>query len=161
MGKVNTKKSVLFVCLGNICRSPAADGIFHALVERHGVADQFHIDSAGTYGGHVGELPDSRMRRAASRRGFDLTHRSRQVKPADFDKFDLIVAMDDSNYQNLMRMAPTLEDQQKIHRMIDYCAPTSYSYIPDPYYEGAEGFEVVLDLLGKGCEELLSSLLKK
>ena len=101
------KTRILFVCLGNICRSPAADGIMHDLVEKQGVADRFTIDSAGTYGGHRGELPDPRMRSAASRRGYALTHRARQVSEADFDRFDMIVGMDDMNYETLYRMAPS------------------------------------------------------
>ena len=101
------KTRILFVCLGNICRSPAAEGIMRRIVERRGLSGTFGIDSAGTYGGHRGELPDPRMRSAASRRGYALTHRSRQVREEDFDRFDMIVAMDDMNYESLNRLAPT------------------------------------------------------
>ena len=86
---------ILFVCLGNICRSPAAEGVMRALVEKRGVADRFKIDSAGTYSGHAGDLPDSRMRAAASRRGYNLTHRARQIREEDFERFDRIIVMDD------------------------------------------------------------------
>lgn len=148
------KKRILFVCLGNICRSPAAQGIFEHIVEARGVAADYHIDSAGTYGGHSGSLPDPRMREAASRRGYNLTHRSRQVRRTDFENFDMLIAMDDSNYENLARLAPTIEDTGKIYRMVEFGTRDDYSYIPDPYYEGREGFELVLDLLEDACEGL-------
>lgn len=153
------KTRVLFVCLGNICRSPAAQGVMQQLVDERGLTDSFFIDSAGTYGGHAGELPDKRMRVHARRRGYDLTHRSRRVSSSDFDDFDVIVAMDDSNYHRLRELAPTAEDAAKIVRMIDYCRlSTRYDYVPDPYYEGAEGFELVLDLLQDACRGLLDEL---
>ena len=153
------KTRILFVCLGNICRSPAADGIMHDLVERRGVADRFTIDSAGTYGGHRGELPDPRMRSAASRRGYALTHRARQVSEADFDRFDMIVGMDDMNYETLYRMAPSPEAARKIFRMTEFCRRhPDRTYVPDPYYEGHEGFELVLDMLEDGCEGILEYL---
>lgn len=143
------------MCLGNICRSPAAEGIFRMLVEGRGVSEDFAIDSAGTYGGHAGELPDPRMREAASRRGYLLTHRSRPVRPDDFDRFDIIIAMDDSVYERLNRLAPTVEARQKIYRMVEFGTRTDYDHIPDPYYEGRQGFELVLDLLEDACEGLL------
>lgn len=149
-------KRILFVCLGNICRSPAADGILHSLVQRRGLAEQFEIDSAGTYGGHRGELPDARMREAASRRGYALTHRARQVREEDFERFDMIVAMDDMNYEALHRLAPSREAGRKIFRMTEFCRRhPDRTYVPDPYYEGREGFELVLDMLEDGCEEIL------
>lgn len=151
--------SILFVCLGNICRSPAAEGIFRSMVEQRGVADRFTIDSAGLYGGHAGDQPDSRMRVHAFQRGYSLIHRSRQVKASDFEDFDLIIAMDDSNYSRLRRLAPTVEDERKVVKMIDYVKGfPQYDCIPDPYYEGAEGFEIVLDLLEDGCRNLLDGL---
>ena len=148
-------KRVLFVCLGNICRSSAADGIMHRLVEERGVAKEWEIDSAGTYGGHAGDLPDPRMRAAGRRRGYNFTHRSRKVRAEDFERFDLLLAMDDSVYESLSRLAPSVEGLQKLERMADYI-PThfGYDYVPDPYYEGAEGFELVLDMLEEGCREL-------
>lgn len=153
----SNKTKILFVCLGNICRSPAAQGIMQSLIDKAGLTDKYELDSAGTYAGHAGELPDKRMRIHASRRGYELTHRSRPVKPSDFDEFDVIAAMDDSNYDNLKRMAPTVNDERKIVRMIDYCRRHPYYYsVPDPYYEGASGFELVLDLLEDACEGLLS-----
>lgn len=150
------KKRVLFVCLGNICRSPAAEGIFHALTEKAGVSDNYLVDSAGTYGGHRGDLPDHRMREAASRRSYELAHRSRQVRTDDFDNFDFILAMDDSNYENLYRLAPSVEAGRKIHRIMEFSSRKDYDHIPDPYYEGRDGFELVLDMLEDACAGLLN-----
>lgn len=155
------KTKILFVCLGNICRSPAAQGVMERLVEERGVADKYEIDSAGLYGGHAGDLPDSRMRVHARRRGLELTHRSRQVKESDFDRFDLIVAMDHSNYDRLRRMAPTPEDEKKVVKMADYFTLHPWAdCVPDPYYDGAEGFENALDLIEDGCNTLLNQLEK-
>lgn len=145
---------ILFVCLGNICRSPAAHGVFQSIVDANGASGKFHVDSAGTYGGHQGQLPDSRMRKAAGKRGYLLTHRARQVSSLDFLDFDIVVAMDDSNYQDLMRLAPSVEDSRKIKRMADYLTDHSMSYIPDPYFMGLDGFELVLDLLEDACGNL-------
>ena len=103
------KYKILFVCLGNICRSPAAEGILQELLQRAKLSENIEVDSAGTYGGHAGELPDSRMRAHATRRGYKLTHRSRQIKWDDFEKFDLILGMDDTNISNLQRLAPDPE----------------------------------------------------
>ena len=153
------KKKILFVCLGNICRSPAAHGIMQKFIDNENLHDKFELDSAGLYGGHAGDLPDRRMRQHALRRGYVLDHISRPVRPSDFDNFDLIVAMDDSNFTNLRNMAPTLEDKAKVVRMIDFVKGfPQYHSVPDPYYEGSEGFELVLDLLEDGCQNLLSSL---
>ncbi len=156
---MSDKTNLLFVCLGNICRSPAAHAIMEDVVERHGVSDRFNIDSAGLYSGHAGDLPDPRMRAHAIRRGYRLTHRARPVRPSDFDNFDLIIAMDDSNYDRLRDMAPTPEAQLKVVKMIDYTRRHPYfDCVPDPYYEGAEGFETVLDLLEDATEGLYDSL---
>ena len=129
------------------------------LAEREGVADGMEIDSAGTYGGHSGELSDPRMRRAAAARGIAMTHRARQVREEDFERFDRIIAMDDNNYESLFRLAPDRAAQQKIFRFREYLRHhPDWSYIPDPYYEGHEGFELVLDLLEDGCSTLLDEL---
>ena len=155
---------VLFVCLGNICRSPAAEGVFHRMVERRGLSARFEVDSAGTYGGHAGDLPDRRMRDAASRRGLALTHRARRVTESDLDRFDVIVAMDDANRRDICRLAATLEQERKVVMMGDYLTPPAdprkprYDYVPDPYYEGRQGFELVLDLLEDACGNLLDAL---
>lgn len=153
------KKRILFVCLGNICRSPAAEGVMRNMVEKAGREDEFELDSAGLYGGHAGELPDRRMRVHAFQRGYNLTHHSRPVRSDDFDDFDLIVAMDHSNYDRLRAFAPSVEAEEKVVRMIDFVKGfPRLDCVPDPYYEGAEGFELVLDLLEDGCANLLEAV---
>ena len=152
---------VLFVCLGNICRSPAAEGVFRQIVEEHHDASNWVIDSAGTGNYHVGDLPDHRMRVHARRRGLDLDHRCRQVNEADFGRFDLIIGMDNANISNLRRLAPTPDDEKKIVAMSEFFCSESrryYDYVPDPYYEGAEGFELVLDLLQDACLNLYNAI---
>jgi len=153
------KRKILFVCLGNICRSPAAEGVLRAAAERCGMADKITADSAGTYGGHAGQLPDSRMRAAASRRGYDLTHRARRITEEDFFDFDMIVVMDDMNYESVSRLAPGREGLNKLYRFTEFCSRhPQWSHVPDPYYEGREGFELVLDLLEDGCEGILKRM---
>ena len=152
---------LLFVCLGNICRSPAAHAVMQAVVEREGLQSQIEIDSAGTYGGHAGDLPDARMRAAAKPRGYSLTHRARQFNEEDFYDFDMIVVMDDSNYSNVERLSPERKYMSKVRRFVEFCSNhPQYSYVPDPYYEGREGFELVLDMLEDGCEGLLAEIRK-
>lgn len=150
--------SILFVCLGNICRSPMAEEIMRSYLDKAGLNDIVTIDSAGTYNYHEGELPDTRMRQYASLRGYELTHHSRPVKSGDFDKFDLILAMDDTNLQDLMHKAPTPEAQKKIKKMTDYCTVHTMNHVPDPYYGGAEGFNFVIDLLEDACTGLLKTI---
>lgn len=152
--------SILFVCLGNICRSPAADGIMHHLVEKAHLQETILIDSAGTYAGHAGNLPDSRMRQHALRRGYELIHRARKVNVSDFEKFDLLIAMDDRNYYDLVEIAPTKDDEKRVVRMTDFLTLHDADHVPDPYYEGADGFEKVLDLLEDACAGLLSFVQK-
>ena len=155
------KIKILFVCLGNICRSPAGEGVMQRLVEERGLAHRFEIDSAGTYSGHQGQLPDPRMRRHASRRGYNLTHRARPITSDDFEYFDIIVAMDESNRRNLMHLAASPEQQAKIVMLGNYIVKlrAHYDYVPDPYYEGAEGFELALDLLEDSCGNLLEEII--
>lgn len=152
------KQRILFVCLGNICRSPAAEGVLSALVEREGLGEHFEIDSAGTYGGHAGDAADYRMREAAFVRGYRLTHRSRRIEEEDFFNFDRIIVMDDNNLRDVERLAPTPEAKSKIERFVSLCRnhPDAH-YVPDPYYEGREGFEKVLDLLEDGCSQIISA----
>lgn len=153
------KRKILFVCLGNICRSPAAEGVLKAAAERKGLSDEIAVDSAGTYGGHAGQLPDSRMRSAAARRGYDLTHRARQITEEDFIDFDMIVVMDDMNYESVSRLAPERRYLDKLYRFAEFCRRhPQWSHVPDPYYEGREGFELVLDLLEDGCEGILKKI---
>lgn len=146
---------ILFVCLGNICRSPAAEGIMRELTKDLPDSERPDLDSAGFYGGHAGDLPDRRMRHAAFARGLRLEHRSRVIKPSDFDYFDLIVGMDDANIDDLHDAATSPEAEKKIVRMSDFAvhSPEADS-VPDPYWEGAAGFELVLNLLEDACAEL-------
>ena len=160
MEELNNKYKVLFVCRGNICRSPAAQGIFEHVVRENGMQDRFVVDSAGTYSGHRGELPDRRMRTAALYRGFALTHKARPVSGLDFLDFDYIIAMDDQNYEDLMHLAPSVEDSRKIRRMAEFFTTHKISYVPDPYYMGVEGFSHVLDLLEEGCRNLFEAVIR-
>lgn len=155
------KHAVLFVCLGNICRSPAAEGIFKQMVHEAGLDKEISVDSAGTYGGHAGQLSDERMLLAASRRGYRLTHRARLIREEDFEHFDYIIVMDDNNYETVHRLAPSRHAAERIYRMREFCLHfPDRTYVPDPYYEGHEGFELVLNMLEDGCEELLEQLKK-
>ena len=152
-------KRILFVCLGNICRSSTAEAVMKHLVREAGREAEFEIDSAGILSYHRGELPDPRMRAHAARRGYQLTHRSRPVCTDDFLHFDLIIGMDDRNLDDLRDRAPSPEACAKIHRMTDYCQRYTWAdHVPDPYYGGAEGFEHVLDLLEDACSGLLQQL---
>lgn len=152
---------ILFVCLGNICRSPAADGVMNSIVKANGAEQRFFIDSAGTGNYHIGDLPDRRMRVHGARRGYSFDHICRQVRTSDFDEFDLIIPMDGSNERNLHALAPTPEAEEKIVPMSEFIdLPSRYDYVPDPYYEGAEGFELVLDLLENGCDNLFRAVQK-
>ena len=156
---MESKYRILFVCLGNICRSPAAEGILRRMAEKRGLDRFITIDSAGTYAGHSGDMPDRRMQNAAYARGYLLTHRARQVRPEDFDRFDRIVAMDDNNYHNLYRLAPSRQASDKICRMSDFFREhPDWTYVPDPYYEGHEGFELVLNMLEDGCRTMLDQV---
>lgn len=157
--KDKEKIKILFVCLGNICRSPAAEGVMQAVVDAAGEGSRFVIDSAGTGNYHIGDLPDRRMRVHAQHRGYSLTHRARQFRASDFDEFDLIIPMDESNRRNITALARTVDDETKIVPMAEFVSKTSrYDYIPDPYYEGSEGFELVLDLLEDGTQNLYELL---
>jgi protein-tyrosine phosphatase len=155
------KYSVLFVCLGNICRSPAAQAVMQRLVDQKGLTERFFIDSAGIGGWHIGDLPDKRMRVHARPRGYELTHRARKVHVSDFEDFDLIVGMDAANVDDLCSLSATIEQQDKVVMMGDYIRQyPNYDYVPDPYYEGSEGFELVLDLLEDACDNLLDRILE-
>ncbi|GHT32697.1 phosphotyrosine protein phosphatase [Bacteroidia bacterium] len=151
-------KKILFVCAGNICRSPAAEGIMKHKIHELGLDKFFYIDSAGTHGFHEGELPDSRMRMHASKRGYNLTSLSRPVKYDDFFDFDYIIGMDDENISFLRRKAPDEESRRKISRMTDYGQHIPADHVPDPYYGGNQGFENVLDILEDACEGLILQL---
>ena len=131
------------------------------LLKETGREKEFVIDSAGILSYHQGELPDSRMRAHAARRGYQLVHRSRPVTTDDFYEFDLIIGMDDRNIQDLKDRAPSLEAEKKIFRMTDFCRVKQVDYVPDPYYGGASGFENVLDILEDACEGLLQEIKKE
>lgn len=161
--KVMEKKKeykILFVCLGNICRSPSAEAVMKKLVKDAGLEKSFFIDSAGIMGYHEGERADDRMRGHAARRGYVLDSISRPVRTQDFYDFDLIIGMDDRNVDDLKQKAPDLESVAKIHQMTEYSRNKLYDHVPDPYYGGASGFELVLDLLEDACAGLLSDRLK-
>ena len=146
---------VLFVCMGNICRSPTAEGVFREFVLRHAPELQLEIDSAGTHDYHVGEPPDPRALRAAARRGLDLSGlRARQVDDADFERFDLILAMDRTNYETLLDRSPS-EFHSRIRLLLEFADNAGREDVPDPYYGGAKGFEEVLDLLESAATGLL------
>lgn len=152
-------KSILFVCLGNICRSPAAEEVMRQTAIRHGV--DIAVDSAGTYGGHAGDMADPRMRTAAAARGYNLTHRARRLTEQDFGRFDFVVVMDDMNYEAAHRLAPSPEAARKIYRMREFFSRhAEWSHVPDPYYEGRDGFELVLDMLEDGCEGIVDYLME-
>ena len=149
---------VLFVCLGNICRSPAAEGVFLELLEQHGRTHHFEVDSAGTGGWHVGRLADARMRAAATRRGLQLTSRARQLEPEDLHRFDLIVTMDRHNLAAVKDLARRSRGAARITPMTSFCRRHRIEDVPDPYDGGPEGFERVLDLLEDACAGLLASV---
>jgi protein-tyrosine phosphatase len=150
--------SVLFVCLGNICRSPTAEGVMKRLVERAGLASQIHIDSAGTAGWHAGKLPDERMRSHAARRGWPLESQARQVRASDFDAFDLILVMDGQNLRDIRAFNPTGDKMHKARLFCEFAQDREETEVPDPYYGGAEGFEQVLDIVENACEHLLQHI---
>lgn len=157
------KKRILFICLGNICRSPSAEAIMKYYVKERGLEGQYYIDSAGISGYHSGDPADRRMQSHAIRRGYDLTSLSRKFYPdADFSDFDMIIGMDDQNIRDLQRMATSAEEKNKIFKITDFCQRFSYrDSVPDPYYGGDSGFELVLDLLEDAVEGLLTYLDKK
>ena len=151
------KVSVLFVCMGNICRSPTAEGVFRHMAEQAGVADRVEIDSAGTHAYHINEPPDRRAQAAAERRGISMSDiRARRVQADDFQRFDYIIAMDRDNLALLTEWSDA-EHQDKIRLFLDY-ASTQEDEVPDPYYGGASGFERVLDLVEDASRGLLATL---
>ena len=151
---------MLFVCMGNICRSPTAEGVFRHKVNAAGLDDKIHIDSAGTHAYHVGEPPDGRAQQAALQRGFDLsTQRARRVDVADFEQYDYVIAMDMNNQDDLLSVCPPgLED--KIHLFLKFGSSAGTGEVPDPYYGGGRGFEIVLDLVENAADGLIAHLQK-
>ncbi len=153
---MSDSKSVLFVCLGNICRSPTGEGVFRSLVEQQGHEEKVVVDSAGTIGYHEGNRADSRMREHAAKRGFDLQSRSRKIQTADIQRFDLVIAMDRQNLNDILSIEP---DAKNVCLLSDYLDDRWPVDVPDPYYGGAEGFETVLDMIEAACPKILDSLL--
>ena len=151
------QKSILFVCLGNICRSPTGEGVFQHLVEERGLESQITIDSAGTIGYHEGNPADRRMREHASRRGYDLTSRSRKITTDDLDRFDLVIAMDRQNQSDILTLDSSATNVKLLSDFLDDSWPVD---VPDPYYGGSEGFETVLDMIEAACPVLLEKLLE-
>ena len=155
----NKKYKLLFVCLGNICRSPAAEGVMRTLVENAGRGDEFVIDSAGIGGWHVGQLPDSRMRRRGAVRGYRFDSRARQLSEADFSRFDLILVMDNANVRAVKAMASAPEQRDKVRMLGSYMTShAGVSEIPDPYYGDDSDFDYALDLIEDACRGLLAEV---
>lgn len=153
-------KRILFVCLGNICRSAAAEEIMRNRIVHAGLEKEIDLDSAGLSSYHQGDPADSRMRAHAARRGYRITHLSRPVGYHDFFDFDMLIGMDDSNLSGLRDLAPGLPEEQKIYRMTDFCRRIPADHVPDPYYGGDSGFETVLDILEDACDGLLDFLMQ-
>jgi protein-tyrosine phosphatase len=148
---------ILFVCLGNICRSPTAEGVMRGLLAESGLERELEVESAGTGGWHVGAAPDERATDAAARRGIELTGSARQVDPADFERFDLLIAMDRSNRDRLLELAPTPAHRERV-RLLREFGDGVEDDVPDPYYGGADGFEEVLEIVERCCAALLETV---
>ncbi|HTN68580.1 MAG TPA: low molecular weight protein-tyrosine-phosphatase [Dysgonamonadaceae bacterium] len=153
--------NIVFVCLGNICRSPAAEGIMKKMIEDEGLENKVFVDSAGTSNWNEGNAPDDRMRKHGLKRGYDFTGEARVFKSSDFDKFDYILVMDNNNYNNVKKLAKSEEEVAKIHRMTDFAKDLSNDHVPDPYYGGEDGFELVMDLLEDATKGLLEEIKSK
>ena len=155
------RASVLFVCMGNICRSPTAEAVFRHGVESAGLTQYLEVDSAGTHAYHVGEAPDSRAQVAAQGRGFDLSPlRGREVLDTDFDQFDYILAMDHENLAHLQRLQAA-GSRAKLGLLLDYATGFEGQAVPDPYFGGDNGFTLVLDLVEMACAELLLTIVRE
>lgn len=151
-----TQRSVLFVCLGNICRSPTGEGVLQHLAATSPWAEAVTVDSAGTIGYHQGRPADPRMQRAAARRGIELTSRARQVQAADLDRFDLVLAMDRENLADLQRLHPT--PKARVCLLSEFLDESWPQDVPDPYYGGEDGFEYVLDMIQAAGPAILATL---
>jgi protein-tyrosine phosphatase len=149
---------ILFVCLGNICRSPAAEGVMNHLVAKANLSHSISCDSAGTSSYHIGSAPDRRMTAAAKARGIILQGQARQLQKSDLENFDLILAMDRENYQDIMHLAPEPQYRDKVRLMCDFATHHQEKEVPDPYYGGEQGFNLVIDLLLDSCQGLLKHL---
>ncbi len=152
---------ICFVCLGNICRSPTAEGVFQHLADKNGLQPYFYIDSAGTSAYHIGEPANRKSQMVANKHGVQLNSRARRFKPRDLKEFDLVVAMDEENYQNLLGMAGNEKEKQKIRKMRAFDPVPGDGNVPDPYYGGTDGFEQVFKIVHRSCESLLDILKEK
>lgn len=153
---------LLFVCLGNICRSPAAHAVMEHMVAEAGLSSFIEIDSCGVGSWHVGQLPDSRMRRHGAQRGYRVDHRARQFSKEDFDNFDRIIVMDADNYRAVTSMASNPAQVSRVVPMGNFLEPDGgYTTVPDPYYGGDADFELALDLIEQGCHRLLADIKKQ
>lgn len=150
---------ILFVCLGNICRSPMAEGLMAEKIEKRGLA-HLKVDSSGTSAYHLGELPDERMRQTARQRGIELTSRARQFAEDDFEAFDYIIAMDKHNKQNILKLAEKESHRDKVYLMRDFDEQAPGADVPDPYFGGQRGFDEVYEILDRSTEKLLEMILK-
>ena len=150
---------ILFVCLGNICRSPAAESVFNGLIKAQGYNDRFVVESAGTGGWHIGQEPDARMRRQGEKRGLVFATLGQQLGKKDFAKFDYIVTMDDSNFRDAVLLAGSDEGQKKVIKLAAFHSAGPVNEVPDPYYGGVEGFDLVLDILEDACANFLRHIL--
>lgn len=152
----NVVIKVLFVCMGNICRSPMAEGVFRDLLEKVGLEDKIYIDSAGTHSYHLGAPPDIRSQQTTRRRGIDIKDiKARRVTTEDFTKFDYLLAMDKENYTHLLNACPQPECRPKIQLFLDYAPGIELEEVPDPYYGGLNGFEQIMDLVEEAAKGLL------
>ncbi|MEN8774714.1 MAG: low molecular weight protein-tyrosine-phosphatase [Akkermansiaceae bacterium] len=158
---MKSRYNLLFVCLGNICRSPAGENIFRHVVKESGLSDQIDCDSSGTIGIHSGNKPDARMSQTISRRGYEVAGHARQFALQDFELFDLILTMDNENFQNVIKLAVTAEERAKVRNFTDFCSQHDLIEVPDPYYGGNAGFELVADLIEDGVEGLLAHVKKE
>ena len=154
---------VLFVCTGNICRSPTAQGVFEFLLKQQQLSSRFQVDSAGTSSSHVGQAPDPRSQQVAKARGIDLSkQRARKVKSDDFQRFDYLIAMDESHYEALNRLRKDAgESSARVHLLLEFSPQLGLTEVPDPYYGPVNGFQRVFDVVETGCQQLLRELIQR
>ena len=152
---MDKKEKILFVCLGNICRSPLAEGLLIHKLNKYGLSNRFHVDSCGTGNWHIGQLPDPRTRKNAESNGVSLTSKCRQITPVDLDEFDQIIAMDKSNINNILKLKGAENYGHKIKLLRDYDLDSPGADVPDPYYDNEEGFQIVFNIVDKCLEQWL------
>jgi len=157
--KAKAMVKIIFVCMGNICRSPMAEGVFRRMLEGAGLTETIYVDSAGTHSYHIGAPPDTRSQATALRRGVDLRRlRARQVTPEDLAEFDYVLAMDRDNFAHLLQLCPTAELRSRIRLFLDFAPDLPEQEVPDPYYGGPTGFERVMDLIEEAARGLLTDI---